>query len=105
MALTGRLPRGVLLLYAGTSLVAFVAYWMDKSAARQNRWRIPESTLHLWSLLGGWPGALAAQRLLRHKTAKPAFQWVYRATVLFHCAALGWLLSATGQALLSRLPA
>ncbi|MGD9578618.1 MAG: DUF1294 domain-containing protein, partial [Syntrophorhabdus sp.] len=36
---------------------------MDKSAARNERWRTQESRLHLFALIGGWPGALVAQKL------------------------------------------
>ena len=49
----------------------------------------PERTLHLIDALGGWPGGLAAQRLLRHKTSKPSFQWVFRATAAVHV--LAWI--------------
>ncbi|NTV96664.1 MAG: DUF1294 domain-containing protein [Thiobacillus sp.] len=97
---SGRLPSAVLGLYLATSVVAFVAYALDKSAARRDQWRTQESTLHLFALLGGWPGALAAQRLLRHKSAKTSFQSTYWATVLLNCAALGWLLSPSGAQIL-----
>lgn len=80
--------------YAALSAAAFIAYALDKSAARQGRWRIAENTLHLLALLGGWPGALAAQRLLRHKTRKPAFQLRYWGSVVLNCAVLGWLASS-----------
>ncbi|MCG2576578.1 DUF1294 domain-containing protein [Dechloromonas sp. XY25] len=95
-ALAGKLPLPVLGLYAGASGVAFIAYWMDKSAARAGRWRTPESTLHLLSLIGGWPGALLAQRRLRHKSAKLSFQIAFWATALLNCGALGLLLNPTG---------
>ncbi|MNG38217.1 hypothetical protein D3C84_1258340 [compost metagenome] len=47
---------------------------------------MPERTLHLLALLGGWPGALLAQRRLRHKTAKPRFLLVFWLTTLGHVA-------------------
>lgn len=71
----------VALAYLGMSVVAFVAYAIDKSAAVQGRWRTPESTLHGLGLLGGWPGALLAQQVLRHKTAKSSFVATFWATV------------------------
>ena len=91
-----KLPRQILGIYFGASCLAFLAYWIDKSAARNDRWRIRESTLHLFELLGGWPGALVAQRLLRHKTQKPSFQVAFWITVVVNCCALAWLLSPTG---------
>ena len=94
--LAGRLPIAVLALYLVASLVAFFAYAFDKSAALRNQWRTQESTLHLFALLGGWPGALAAQRLLRHKSAKASFQATFWVTVVLNCGALGWLFSPSG---------
>ncbi len=73
------------------SLATFVAYASDKRRAKTGRWRIPENTLHLLSLIGGWPGALLAQRLLRHKNRKPSFQTVFWLSVLLHVGLwLGW---------------
>lgn len=42
--------------------------------AERGRWRTPENTLHVAELLGGWPGALVAQQLFRHKTRKISYQ-------------------------------
>jgi len=94
--IAGRIPVVVLALYLGASLFAFFAYAFDKSAAARNQWRTQESTLHLFSLLGGWPGALAAQRLLRHKSAKASFQATFWVTVVLNCGALGWLFFPSG---------
>jgi len=95
-AIFGRLPKALPVLYLAASLVCFAAYAFDKSAARRQQWRTQESSLHLLALIGGWPGALAAQRLLRHKSAKTSFLVVYWLTVLLNCAALGWLLFTPG---------
>lgn len=99
----GKLPLAILGLYLGASAVAFLAYALDKSAARSDRWRTKESTLHLFALVGGWPGALAAQRLLRHKSRKLSFQVLFWATVLLNCGALGWLFSPAGSAALRHI--
>jgi uncharacterized membrane protein YsdA (DUF1294 family)/cold shock CspA family protein len=96
VVVAGRLPVAVLALYLVVSLVAFVSYAFDKSAASRGQWRVQESTLHLFALLGGWPGALAAQRLLRHKSAKVSFQAMFWVTVALNCGGLGWLLSGAG---------
>jgi uncharacterized membrane protein YsdA (DUF1294 family)/cold shock CspA family protein len=72
--------------YGIASLVAFVAYAFDKSAARHGGWRTPESTLHGLGLVGGWPGALLAQQLLRHKAFKPSFVAAFWATVCLNMA-------------------
>ena len=86
------LPPVVPAAYGIFSISAFAVYAIDKSAARHGRWRTPEKTLHLLALIGGWPGALLAQRTLRHKSQKPSFQAVFLLTVLANCAALGWYL-------------
>lgn len=100
LTLTGNLQFAILGLYLITSAVAFIAYAFDKSAAKKDQWRTQESTLHLFALIGGWPGALAAQRLLRHKSKKKSFQIIFWITVVLNCGALGWLLSTWGTEVL-----
>jgi len=91
--LTEKLPALVLGLYAGASIVTFLAYALDKSAARKGTWRTQEDTLHLFALLGGWPGALVAQQVLRHKSRKTSFQVRFWLTVAANCGVLAWYLS------------
>ncbi|GAA4410065.1 DUF1294 domain-containing protein [Quisquiliibacterium transsilvanicum] len=76
----------VALAYLAASVLAFAAYAADKSAAISGRWRTPESTLHMLGLVGGWPGALLAQQLLRHKSSKQSFLFGYWTTVLLNVA-------------------
>lgn len=97
-ALGGKLPMTVLSLYASASVITFVAYGLDKRAARNGRWRTRESTLHLLALLGGWPGALLAQKTLRHKSAKTSFLAMFWITVLLNGGALYVFLTSHGAA-------
>ena len=99
----GRLPPEILLLYLGASLVTFFMYFWDKSAARTGAWRTQESTLHLLSLLGGWPGALIAQQTLRHKSRKTSFRGVFWLTALVNCGLFIWLFTPSGSELLRRI--
>jgi uncharacterized membrane protein YsdA (DUF1294 family)/cold shock CspA family protein len=78
-------PR-VALVYGVASLASFFAYVFDKAAAERRLWRTREQTLHLLDLVGGWPGGLVAQQLMRHKTAKPSFVAMFWATVLANMA-------------------
>jgi len=74
--------------YLCLSLVTLAVYAWDKRAAQKKKPRTPELTLHVLSLLGGWPGALIAQRTLRHKTRKLPFQLVFWLTAIANCALL-----------------
>jgi uncharacterized membrane protein YsdA (DUF1294 family)/cold shock CspA family protein len=92
LAACGKLPFVIPLVYVVSSLVAFLLYAFDKSAAMNRRRRTRENTLHVISLLGGWPGALIAQRLFHHKSAKRPFQLVFWFGVLVHLTALAWVI-------------
>jgi uncharacterized membrane protein YsdA (DUF1294 family) len=52
-------------------------YYEDKYRARFKYWRIKESVLHIWELLGGWPGALYAQYAFHHKKSKFSYIIVF----------------------------
>ena len=78
----------ILLVYVAASVVAFVAYGLDKRAAVRGRWRIGETTLHLMELLGGFPGAFLGQHIFRHKRAKVRYMIVFWLIVLIHGG--GW---------------
>ena len=88
LAVAGRIPTAVTIVYGILSVVAAALHAEDKAAARAGRRRTSETTLHLASLLGGWPGALVAMRRLRHKTAKRSFRTTFWSTVLVNVAAL-----------------
>jgi uncharacterized membrane protein YsdA (DUF1294 family)/cold shock CspA family protein len=94
--LTAKMPPLVLVLYMAASLLTFIMYAIDKSAAQKGAWRTQESTLHLLSLVGGWPGALVAQQKLRHKSKKQSFRSAFWLTVLMNCGLFIWLLTPTG---------
>jgi uncharacterized membrane protein YsdA (DUF1294 family)/cold shock CspA family protein len=98
--LTGWLPLEVLVIYIAASLITFFAYALDKSSAVRRQRRTAESTLHLFAILGGWPGAVAAQHFLRHKSSKRSFQVAFWVTVMLNCTAVTWLVSSSGAELL-----
>lgn len=84
----GKLPMWVAGWYVLASAATFLAYAADKTAASKGAWRMAESSLHIFSLAGGWPGALVAQQFLRHKSSKREFRQVFWATVVLNCVAL-----------------
>ena len=75
-------------LYLAVSVVTLFMYGIDKSAAKNNQARVSENVLQLLALIGGWPGALIAQWLFRHKTKKTSFQIVFRMMVLLNIGLL-----------------
>lgn len=86
------LPIEIAGLYWVASTVAFVFYGWDKASAARAVRRTPENTLLIVGLIGGWPGALIAQEVLRHKTAKASFQSSFWITVFVNIAVLVWVL-------------
>lgn len=63
----------LLAIFALWNEIVFCVYAFDKMAATQGAWRVREDTLILLAVFGGGLGALACQRLLRHKTRKGSF--------------------------------
>ena len=94
------MPVQLLYFYLAASTLTFLVYAKDKSAAQTGRWRTKESTLHTLALFGGWPGALIAQQVLRHKSRKLSFQMGFWLTVMVNCGAFGWLFTQEGAAFL-----
>jgi uncharacterized membrane protein YsdA (DUF1294 family) len=50
------------------SIVIFSLFGIDKSLSKTERTRIPESVLHLFTLLGGFPGQILGRIVFHHKT-------------------------------------
>jgi uncharacterized membrane protein YsdA (DUF1294 family)/cold shock CspA family protein len=96
LVLANKLPFIILILYIVVSILTFGIYAGDKTAAQKGKWRTSENTLHLFSLVGGWPGAVIAQSQLRHKSKKLSFRIVFWFTVVINCGILGWLLTPEG---------
>jgi uncharacterized membrane protein YsdA (DUF1294 family)/cold shock CspA family protein len=88
----GRLPALLPMGLLAINAVTFVAYWIDKRAAQAQARRTPEATLHLLELLGGWPAAWLAQRLLRHKSRKENYRLVFLAAAFVNLAAMALFL-------------
>ncbi|WP_063651476.1 DUF1294 domain-containing protein [Aliivibrio fischeri] len=85
-----------LVLYLGMSLLTYAMYAVDKNAAKKGNWRTPENTLHVLSLLGGWPGALFAQNQFRHKSKKQPFKTILWITIFMNIGAFAWTFTSSG---------
>lgn len=70
---------GLIALYVlAINAATFAAFALDKRAAERRAWRVPERRLLILAAVGGSPGALAAQGMLRHKTRKAPFRtWLW----------------------------
>ena len=90
MAATRGVPAWVGLLYVSASALCFALYAVDKAAARAGRARISESMLLSLGLVGGWPGALVAQQVFRHKTVKCLFRLRFWLSVVANMAIFAW---------------
>ncbi|WP_400995343.1 DUF1294 domain-containing protein [Agromyces sp. GXQ0307] len=95
--LVGAVPWWLAAWYGAASVIAVVAYGIDKAAAKRSAPRVSEQTLHLIDLAGGWPGALVAQQTFRHKTRKRSFRRAFWGSVvvnvLLAAGLVAWLAS------------
>ena len=63
-----------MIIIAIMSAVTFILFGVDKYRAIRRRWRIPEATLLLFTLLFGGIGGLLGILVFRHKTRKRKFR-------------------------------
>lgn len=78
------------------NITTFVAYFVDKRAAIRHAWRVPENTLHILEFLGGWLGALLAQKIFHHKTSKKSFQRIFWLMIVLEFVAIWIILQYLG---------
>ena len=50
------------------NITGLLVMYLDKHKARKHKWRIPEKTLFIVSLLGGSIGTWSGMYIFRHKT-------------------------------------
>ena len=87
----GHTPLLISFVFLMASILAYISYAKDKAAARNGEWRVSENTLHLLSLLCGWPGAIIAQQRLRHKTKKISFRIMFWLSLSINIAGVIWI--------------
>ncbi|ENI9337383.1 DUF1294 domain-containing protein [Salmonella enterica subsp. enterica serovar Newport] len=64
------------------NVLTLAIYGIDKTAARKTWRRVPESTLLVFGVVGGWPGEIVGQQLFRHKTQKQPFKTYFIVSVI-----------------------
>ncbi|WP_455811528.1 DUF1294 domain-containing protein [Pseudomonas graminis] len=82
------LPHPLVMWFLLVNALTFLIYGGDKLAARKGWRRVPESTLLVFGLLGGWTGAVVGQQLFRHKTQKQPFKTWFVITVILNLIVL-----------------
>ena len=76
----------VLIYLVVINVVTFFIYGIDKWKAKRSKWRIEESTLLWWAMLGGSIGALLGMKTWHHKTLHRKFTWGIPAILLAQLA-------------------
>ncbi|UQK65454.1 DUF1294 domain-containing protein [Klebsiella pneumoniae] len=85
------LPYPLAMWFLLSSLLTWLIYGADKLAARKAWRRVPETTLLVLGLAGGWPGAILGRQCFRHKTQKQPFRTWFFISVALNVAALAGL--------------
>lgn len=93
LTLSGLLHGLLLLLISLMNALSYWLYAQDKEAAQLGHRRIPEQSLHLVAVLGGWPAAWLAQEKMRHKTQKQPFRKIYFCTIGLNILLILWFIS------------
>lgn len=74
MNLVGMLGlKNIVIYLLVINVIGFLAMGFDKWKAKKGRWRIPENTLFMFTILGGGIGTIAGIYVFRHKTKKLKF--------------------------------
>ena len=55
------------------NIIGFLVMYIDKQKAKKGKWRIPEKTIFIITVLGGGIGTIAGMYTFRHKTQKLHF--------------------------------
>lgn len=77
--------------------VAIPLWAFDKRRARRGGRRVPEALLHVVSLAGATPAALACMWTLHHKTRKPVFTVGHVLVLALQAAAIGYWYARSGS--------
>jgi len=82
--------------YIILNLISLTVFALDKKKAAKGKWRTPEKTLLLFSLIGPF-GALFGMKTFRHKTMKLKFKLVYVFLALHVVAICAIVMYMTGM--------
>lgn len=81
-------PNPPIVWFLLINVLTMGTYGADKMAARKGMRRVPEATLLVFGVTGGWPGAIVGQQLFRHKTQKQPFKTYFFISVVVSIAVM-----------------
>lgn len=81
-------PNPLVIWFLLNNVLTMAMYGADKMAARKGMRRVPEATLLIFGVTGGWPGAIVGQQLFRHKTQKQPFKTCFFISVVISIAVM-----------------
>lgn len=65
--------KNIVIYLVVINILGFLIMGLDKWKAKNEKWRIPENTLLLFTILGGGIGTISGMHIFRHKTKKAKF--------------------------------
>lgn len=78
------------------SIASVVLTVKDKQAAAGHQWRVPESVLMFFGLLGGATAMLITMKKIRHKTKHIKFMLGLPLEITLHIGVIAWLFLTIG---------
>ena len=88
----GMMEKVVLIYLLVMNIVGLFSMGIDKYKAKKSRYRTPEKTLFLISILGGSIGTLAGMYVFRHKTKHMHFVIGMPLILLLHIVLAGYFI-------------
>lgn len=65
--------QNIILYFVIINIIGFLVMYIDKQKAKKGKWRIPEKTIFIITVLGGGIGTISGMYVFRHKTQKLHF--------------------------------
>ena len=65
--------KNIIIYFILINIIGFLIMYIDKQKAKKGKWRIPEKTIFIITVLGGGIGTISGMYAFRHKTQKLHF--------------------------------
>lgn len=85
-----------IVLYLIINIIGLLIMLIDKKKAINSKWRIPEKTIFIVTMLGGGIGTIIGMYKFRHKTKKLKFTIGLPVITLSEIALIIWIVSRNG---------